>query len=104
MKYLSKMFEAVKDRVWEDYGRQNDDTRSVWRKSLGARWRGRVGIPRLIAENASYEALQLLRGISLSVHRNEPEQAALLREARQAVDDYCRAVGAENWKRFDGDD
>jgi len=93
-KYISSAFEAVKAKVLAQYADPS------W--TAGRKWLRRVGVPRLVAEAAASNASDMLHGISLSIHRNEPELDELLRDAREATNAYTRALFQADWERFDG--
>jgi hypothetical protein len=102
--FRSDIFEAIRARVSESYGPTpisgEVESERLWRRTTGGRWRNRVGIPRLTAQEVAYEASALLRSINLSVFKNDPRAADQLHHARAAVAELAQIVGAENWKRF----
>lgn len=93
VKYLPLSFRRVRDHVYTQYTDPGF--------SAAKRWVRRLGWPRLIAEGAANEAGNLLKGINLSIHRNEPELHELLDAAREATNAYTTALFQENWRRFD---
>lgn len=93
-RHRSEGYQRIRDRVATDL---YDKTWKPW----GARWRNRVGLPRMTAESVAAEAHTLLHDINLSTHRDDPTLEALLENARAAVGDYYGAVVRDNWDRLE---
>lgn len=104
--HRSQMYEDIRERVYDSYGQYSppdeDEMSKEWRKGIGGRWRNRVGLPRLTAQEAAFEATALLNSINASVFRSEPVMAIQLQAAREAAAEFARAVGVDNWERFEG--
>lgn len=102
----SELFEQIRERVYDNYSSYSPPEETPhereWRKKTGGRWRNRVGLPRLIAQEAGYEASGLLDSTNLSIFRSDPELERLLEEARDAARAYAAALGRRNWEMFDG--
>lgn len=88
----SEAYKRIRDRVASDL---YDKSWKPW----GARWRNRVGLPRMTAEAVAAEADTLLHDINMSTHRGDPGLEGLLEAARVAVNDYYGAVVRDNWDR-----
>lgn len=97
----SARYEELHDKVWDQFVTPPEDVREEdWWKRYAPMWRNRVGVPRLIADEASAEAAGLLRSINPGLFRNDPEMLALLRAAQSAVYEFSQAMGADSWRRF----
>lgn len=96
-RYLELRSEVITQYVEPPAG----DSRQRWWKKYAPKWRNRVGIPRLTAENALLEASGLLRSINPSMFRNDPDLWNKLLDARDAVNELSQAVGVDNWRRFE---
>lgn len=70
------------------------------RWSGAARWLNRVGLARLAADAATWEALYLLRSIHRATYRSEPELDALLIEAREVAERLAVASNRSSWAKF----
>ncbi len=92
MHHRGEDYRRVEQRIAEEY------RRGSWR--YATRWMNKVGLRRLVAQEAAATAGELLNDVNASTHRNEPETADLLVAAREAVQAYVIAVTRENWRRF----
>lgn len=102
----SKLYDQIHDETYEAYSRLpvegEHPMETKWRKTYGAKWRNRVGIPRLVADSAASAALALLRSINPGLFRNDPEMLERLRAAQDAAQEFAVELGRENWRRFEG--
>ncbi|WP_217181566.1 hypothetical protein [Streptomyces sp. AC495_CC817] len=100
----SPRYEVIRDEVRDQYVTPPADESDVyWFKEIAPQWRNRVGIPRLVADQASEEAAGLLRSINAGMFRNEPELLELLHDARESVEAFATALGRDSWRRFQGE-
>ena len=103
----TRLFNEIHDKVYGEYSRTDAEGESYpethWRRTYGARWRNRVGIPRLVAEEAMHGASGLVRSINPGLFRNDPDTLALLRAAQAATDELATQLGRQNWRRFNGE-
>ncbi|WP_420112738.1 hypothetical protein [Pseudactinotalea sp.] len=100
----STRYEQIHDEVWDQYVTKPDNLRDMyWWLEVAPKWRNRVGIPRLVANQASSEAVELLRSINPGMFRNDPDMLKLLRTAQEATQAFSNALGADSWRRFQGD-
>lgn len=103
MQYRTETFKRIADRVTTEYTEVPKDNWSrYWFKHHAPKWRNRVGMPRLIAQEALSEASGLLRSINGGVFRNDPEMREQLREAIVAVNAITMSLHRDNWRRFEG--
>ncbi len=86
-------------RIEGEVARQYGDT-TRWHAAK--RWLARVGLARLVADDAAGQARGLLTSINLNIHSNEPELHDLLVAAREAADAYATALWQNHWDRFEG--
>jgi hypothetical protein len=99
----SKRYNEIHDETWDQYRTPPADVRdSGWWKKIAPKWRNRVGMPRLVAENALFEASGVVRSINRGLFRSDPETderfVALCNELQEFAADFAR----ENWNRFEG--
>lgn len=103
MQYKSKTFQEIEERVTKDYTVPPQHPMTMhWFKKIAPKWRNRVGLPRLIAESAMFEALGLLRSINRGIFRNDPEMREQYDVAMEALDDLAAEFSRQNWRRFEG--
>lgn len=93
-RYRSEDYRRIKERVEKEYGTNS------W--PAAKRWRGRVGFPRLVAEELAWTAYRVLLDFSANIFRNDPEGRALLDLAREATSDLHTHLSRANWNRFEG--
>lgn len=101
----SSRYNAIRDEVVEQFqSPPTNPNEATWWQKFAPRWRNRVGIPRLTAENVAIEASGLLRSIHPATFRNDPELTQKLAAAVNAVTDLSLTLGQDNWQRFEGGD
>lgn len=91
--------ERVKSQFWV---RPADDRELHWWNWIAPKWRNRVGLPRLVAEEAFFEALSTVRSVNRGVFRNDPEGRERFDAAVAALDELAGEFARENWRRFQG--
>lgn len=92
--YRSKEYDQIKEQVQNQYS----DNRWHYAK----RWRSRVGLPRLIAEDLAFTAYRLVTDMNANIFRNDPKGRALLALAREVTSDLHTHLSRVNWNRFEG--
>ena len=99
----SSRYQEIHDRVWDQYMTppENDRDEHWWRK-YAPKWRNRVGLPRLVAEEAVLEASSLLRSLNPGLFRNDPDMQLLFGAALNAAEEFARELARQNWERFEG--
>lgn len=100
MKYRSERFKQIAAQVEDDYLGAPD--RGAWYRRIAPRWRHRVGIPRLIAENATLDVIGTFRSINRGLFRDPAERERYDR-AVAALNEFSVEFSRENWRRFNGE-
>ena len=99
----SRRYDEIAAETTGDYKKSPTDPKwTEWDRRIAPKWRNRVGLPRLVAENVLFECLGLLRSINRGVFRGDPEGAARYDRALDALDDLVTVFARTNWRRFDG--
>jgi hypothetical protein len=99
--YRTSAYERVARDVTEQFDVHSEAAQRNprWRATM-KRWLTRVGLTRLIAHDAIWEAHGLLRSINANTYRTNDELHALLIEARAAVQALAEAETRDSWQRF----
>lgn len=98
--YRSERFRQIEKQTEEDYNSRTGDRCGGWFQRIAPKWRNRVGMPRLIAENVTVDALGALRSINRGVFR-DPEERERYDRALSALEEFSLEFAAENWRRFE---
>ena len=100
MGYRTERFKAIAEQTESDYAKATPEDRpSSWRRTIVPKWRNRVGMPRLIAENATVDAFGTFRSINRGIFRDPAERARYDR-ALAALEEFSVKFAEENWRRF----
>jgi hypothetical protein len=99
--YRTSAYERIARDVTEQFDVHSEAAQRNprWRATM-KRWLTRVGLTRLIARDAIWEAHGLLRSINANTYRANDELHALLIEARDAVNALAVAEHHDAWARF----
>lgn len=100
----SRLYEKLADETFDEYMVEPTHPRTrYWFKKIAPKWRNRVGLPRLTAERAFFEAAGLLRSVNPGLFRNESEEMKRLYGAAvNAAQELAGEFSRENWQRFEG--
>lgn len=97
MRYRTDRFKEIAERTERDY--RHPDPVGGWFKNIAPKWRNRVGMPRLIAENATVDAIGTFRSINRGIFRDPAERERYDR-ALEALQEFSVEFAQENWRRF----
>lgn len=102
--HKSRMYQEVEQRVVNDYTvRPASKISSYWFDKVAPRWRSRVGLPKLVAEQALIEADSLVRSINRNVYRGDPEMREKHDAAMEALNELTTTFIRKNWERFENE-
>lgn len=99
----SEGYKRIAERVTEQFTVAPEEANeSIWWRRYAPKWRNRVGLPRLIADEAMGEALGLLRSINRGIFRDDPAMREQYDTALWALSDLAGEFARENWRSFEG--
>lgn len=99
--YRTDRFKQIAKQTEADYRKPTPDDRpGSWHRLFAPKWRNRVGLPRLIAENVTVDALGTFRSINRGIFR-DPEERERYDRALEALQDFSVEFAQENWRRFE---
>ena len=99
----STRYEQIHNQVVESYVTPPTEPLELsWFKRYAPKWRNRVGVPRLVAEQVFSEASGNLRSVNPGIFRNDPEMYRLFGAAINAVEELSQEFARQNWRRFEG--
>ena len=96
------MYKKIEQGVIADYTvRPASKISSYWFDKAAPRWRSRVGLPKLVAEQALIEADSLVRSVNRNVYRGDPETREKHDAAMEALNELTTTFMRKNWERFE---
>lgn len=102
--HKSRMYQKIEQDVINDYTvRPTSKISSYWFDKVAPRWRTRVGLPKLVAEQALIEADSLVRSVNRNVYRGDPETREKHDAAVAALDELTTTFMRKNWERFENE-
>ena len=102
--HKSRLYQKIEQDVINDYTvRPTSKIRSYWYDKVAPRWRSRVGLPQLVAEQALIEADSLVRSINRNVYRGDSEMREKHDAAMEALNELTMAFMRKNWERFENE-
>ncbi|QOC24817.1 hypothetical protein IC744_16270 [Microbacterium hominis] len=100
-RYRTDRYRQIAKQTEADYNSHAGDVRTGgWFQLYAPKWRNRVGMPRLIAESVTVDALGSFRSINRGIFRDRDERARYDR-ALSALEEFSVEFAAENWRRFE---
>lgn len=102
--HKSRMYQKIEQDVINDYTvRPTSKTSSYWFDKVAPKWRNRVGLPKLVAEQALIEADSLVRSVNRNVYRGDPEMREKHDAAVEALNELTTTFMRKNWERFENE-
>ena len=102
--HKSRMYRKIEQDVVNDYTvRPDSKISSYWFDKVAPRWRSRVGLPKLVAEQALIEADSLVRSVNRNVYRGDPEMREKHDAAMEALNELTTTFIRKNWERFENE-
>jgi hypothetical protein len=96
--HRSDRFKEIAEQTEREYTKVPTES---WFRSIAPKWRNRVGLPRLIAENVTIDAIGTFRSINRGIFRDPGERERYDR-ALEALTEFSVEFSRENWCRFEG--
>lgn len=102
--HKSRMYKKIEQDVINDYTvRPTSKISSYWFDKVAPRWRSRVGLPKLVVEQALIEADSLVRSVNRNVYRGDPEMREKHDAAMVALNELTTTFVRKNWERFENE-
>lgn len=101
----SKRYNEIHDETWDQYRTPPAGQRDWhWWRKVAPKWRNRVGMPRLVAENALFEASAVVQSINPGLFRNDYETLMRFHRLRAELQEFSADFARQNWERFKGEE